>query len=336
MNNGAHVVGPEVSIDPAIYRIYEACEQTGWKGDPAMLATALKKLNYGMPVQDEFCLLLSWLGRCKLIHGLSQQQYPPASKREYQVPDFFAVFESAAGRIPVLIEVKSKMGTKLSWKPEYYESLRRYGEMMRLPVLVAWKETRSRFWSLVDISRFSRARQNYNLSFSDAMQNSLLSMLAGDFMIEFTPGFGMHLHFRKTARDENGVHCVVEEAYFLGAAGEKFTSLKGGLWPFFMTLDGAIEVEETETHIHQSFVVMDKCGSQFAHRGFPALFVTRKEKRWRSLLEEHQFSVRPDDMWEAAREAYEYSATKQMMRIVPQNIPPFLEKVKAAIVKSGG
>jgi len=300
-----------------------------------MLAAALKKLNYGMPVQDEFCLLLSWLGRCKLIHGLSQQQYPPTSKDEYQVPDFFAVFESAAGRIPVLIEVKSKLATKLSWKPGYYEGLQRYGEMMGLPVLVAWKETRSRFWSLVDLSRFSKARQNYNLTFSDAMQNSVLSMLAGDFMIEFTPGFGMHLHFRKMSpRDENGVHCVLEEAYFLGADGQKFTSLKGGLWPFFMTLDVATDVEETETHIHQSFVVMDKCGSQFAHRGFPALFMTRKERRWRSLLEEHQFSVHPKDMWEAAREAYELSATTQLMRIVPQNIPPYLEKVKASETRS--
>jgi hypothetical protein len=154
-------------------------------------------------------------------------------------------------------------------------------------------------------------------------------------MIEFTPGFGMHLHFRKMSpRDENGVHCVVEEAYFLGAAAEKFTSLKGSLWPFFMTLDVATGVEETETHIHQSFVVMGKCGSQFAHRGFPALFVTRKEKRWRNLLEEHEFTVRPEDMWEAAREAYEFSATKQLMRFVPQNIPPYLEKLKAAIIKS--
>ncbi len=163
-----------MSIDPTIYKIYEACERTGWKGDPVTLANALKKLNYGLPVQDEFCLLMSWLGRCKLIHGLEQSQYPPASKTDYQVPDFYAVFDTGAGRLPVLIEVKSK--TKLSWKPEYYESLQRYGEEMGLPVLVAWKETRTRFWTLVDISRFSKARQNYNLSFSDAIQNTPLPL----------------------------------------------------------------------------------------------------------------------------------------------------------------
>lgn len=323
-----------MSIDPAIYRIYEACEQTGWKGDPETLATALKKLNYGIPIEDEFCLLVSWLGRCTLIHGLAQQQYPPESTKHFQVPDFFAVFESVAGPIPVLIEVKSKVG-KLSWKPDYYEALKRYGETIGLPLLVAWKERRSRFWLLVDISRFAKAERNYNLALSDAMQNNLLSMLAGDFLIEFAPGFGLHLHFRKLSHaDENGARGVVEEAYFQGAEGERFTTLKGGLWPFFMTLDVASEIEETETHIHQSFVVMDRCGSQFAHRGFPALFAARKSKRWRGLLEEHQFSVRPEDLLEAAREAYEHSATKGFMRLMPQNIPPFLERVKEAMIRS--
>jgi Holliday junction resolvase len=321
-----------MSIDPSFYKIYEALEQAGWKSDPKTLEAALRKLNYGIPAQDEFCLLVSWLGRCKLIHGLAQQQYPPASRTDYQVPDFFAVFNTAAGPVPVLIEVKAKMGTKLSWRPNYYEPLQRYGEILGLPVLVAWKETRGGMWSLVDISMFAKARQNYNLSFNTAMQNSLMSMLAGDFMIEFAPGFGIHLHYRKVSEDDSGFHCVVEEAYFLGADGTRFSSLKGGLWPFFLTLDAASEIEETETHIHQSFTVREKCGAQFAHRGFPALFATRKGKRWRSLLEEHQFSIRPQDLQDAAREAFEYSATSKLMRLIPHHIPPHLEK--AAIINS--
>jgi hypothetical protein len=175
-----------------------------------------------------------------------------------------------------------------------------------------------------------KSDQNYQLSLAEAMQNSLLSMLAGDFLIEFTPGFGMHLHYRKLSpRNEKGiVFCVVEDAYFQGAAGEKFSTLRGGLWPFFMTLDVVTEAEETETHIHQSFIVPDQCGSQFAHRGFPALFLTCKTQRWRKRLEEHQFIVRPQDMWDAAREAYEQSATKGLTRLIPQNIPPYLEKAK--------
>jgi Holliday junction resolvase len=323
-----------MSIDPAFYRLYEACEQTGWKGSPADLVAAIRKLDHGMPAQDEFCLLVSWLGRCKLIHGLGQQQYPPTSFKNYRVPDFFAVFESAAGPIPVLIEVKSTSKNKLSWRPDYYEALTRYGEMLGLPVLLAWKETRARIWTLVDISRFAKARQNYNLTFSAAMKNSLLSMLAGDFLIEFTPGFGLHLHFRKLAPIEGDrVHCEVEEAYFLGPAGQRFTTLKGGLWPFFMTLDVDSNLEETATHLHQSFVVRKGCGSQFAHRGFPALFPEQKGKSWRGRLEEHSLRIRPEDLQDAAREASEYLATSGLMRIVPQNIPPYMQKVKKATIE---
>jgi Holliday junction resolvase len=317
-----------MSIDPAIYRIYEACERTGWNGDPAGLASAFKKLEHGLPVQDEFCLLVSWLGRCKLIHGLSQQQYPPESVERYRVPDFFALFETEAGPIPVLVEVKSSSKTKLSWRPDYYEALARYGEMLGLPVLLAWKETRARMWSLVDLSVFARARRNYNLTFAVAVKNSLMSMLAGDFLIEFTPGFGLHLHFRKLSEGESGMHCVVEDAYFLGPAGQRFTTLKGGLWPFFMTLDVEPGVEETTTHVHQSFVVRQGWGSQFAHRGFPALFPEGSGKPWRKRLDEHSFRIQPKDLQDAAREAFEYSATRGLMRFVPQIIPGFMQKVK--------
>jgi len=98
-------------------------------------------------------------------------------------------------------------------------------------------------------------------------------MLAGDFMIEFTPGFGLHLHLRKLAPEKRkGIPLEVEDAYFLGPSGIRFTTLKGGFWPFFMTLDVDAELKETETHFHQSFVVRQGHGSQFAHRGFPGTF----------------------------------------------------------------
>jgi len=320
-----------MSIDPAYYRIYEACERAGWSGDPASLTAALKKLNYGLPAQDEFCLLMSWLGRCRLIHGLGQQQYPPDSVADYRVPDLFAIFESGLGPIPVLIEVKSG-ATKLSWRPDYYEALARYGKMLGLPVLLAWKHTRMGMWCLVDISIFSRARRNYNLRFADAMKDSLMGILAGDFLIEFAPGFGLHLHFRKLSPSgENPVHCVVEDAYFVGPAGQRFTSLRGGLWPFFLTLDVDSELQETETHLHQAFVVGEQRGSQFAHRGFPALVQREKGRRWRKLLEEHRFEVFPKDMLQAAREAVEYSAISKLMRVIPGQVPPYLEGLRGGV-----
>jgi len=32
-----------MSIDPAVYAVYEALEQTGWNGNPADLSAALKE-----------------------------------------------------------------------------------------------------------------------------------------------------------------------------------------------------------------------------------------------------------------------------------------------------
>jgi len=97
--------------------------------------------------------------------------------------------------------VKSKAVSRLSWRPDYFEALERYGKLLGLPVLLAWKEARINMWALVDISMFRKAQKNYNLTFSTALQNNLMSMLAGDFMIEFTPGFGLHLHLRKLGRE---------------------------------------------------------------------------------------------------------------------------------------
>jgi hypothetical protein len=122
----------------------------------------------------------------------------------------------------------------------------------------------------------------------------------------------------------------IEIAYFEGPDGTRFTTLKGGLWPFFMTLDVSSEIEETDTHFHQSFVVRKGCGSQFAHRGFPALFPTGTGKSWRTLLEEHKFRVTPDDLKTAAREAGLYGATCGLMTIVPHVVPYFL----SALTKS--
>jgi Holliday junction resolvase len=321
-----------MTIDPAFYRIYEACELAGWSGAPADMATALKKLNRGLPMQDEFCLLMSWLGRSRLIHGLGQQQYPPTSAMDYRVPDLLIIFESGAGPIPVLIEVKSSAKPKLSWRPDFYDALARYGKLLGLPVLLAWKHTPGAMWALVDISVFTKTRQNYHLTFAEAMGNSVMSLLAGDFLIQFTPGFGLHLHFRKLfPRDDNGVHCVVEEAYFVGPSGDRFTSLRGGLWPFFLTLDADSKLEETETHLHQSFVLRQGWSAQFAHRGFPALLSKKQGKSWRKLLDEHSFKVLPNDVREAAREAFQYSATSGLMRIIPQHVPPYLERLKGVI-----
>jgi hypothetical protein len=116
-----------VSIDPAIYKFYEAGEQTGWTGDPVTLVNALNKLNYGLrPETNSVCCFHAWA--LQADSRIGKELIPPASKNEYQVPDMYAVFDPAAGPVPIPIEVKCKQ--KLGSRPGYYptacDTLRSY------------------------------------------------------------------------------------------------------------------------------------------------------------------------------------------------------------------
>jgi hypothetical protein len=50
---------------------------------------------------DEFGVICPWLGQCRLVHKLDQQQAPASSRDTYQVPDLLAGFNAAG---PFLIE----------------------------------------------------------------------------------------------------------------------------------------------------------------------------------------------------------------------------------------
>ena len=93
------------------------------------LQNKIRTLHRGLPAEDEFIMLLNWLGRCKLIHKLEQKQYPKTSRDVYQVPDLFVVFEFQGRDIPVLIEVKKAKDEELKWSPKYVERIKRYATL---------------------------------------------------------------------------------------------------------------------------------------------------------------------------------------------------------------
>ena len=115
------------------------------------LIERIKRLELGIPAEDEIAFILSWLGKCILIHKLDQQQYPPESFGKFQVPDLFACFVKDDVRVHVLIEVKVSTKKKLSWKESYLKKLKDYLALVSLPILLAWKFYR--LWLLVDLNR---------------------------------------------------------------------------------------------------------------------------------------------------------------------------------------
>ncbi len=185
----------QIDNDVSARLIHEAIQQLGWSTDPASLVDRVKRLNLGLPAEDEFAFQLSWLGRCSLVHKLNQKQFPPLSRDSYQVPDLFACFKTSAGLKSVLIEIKVSNKKKLSWKLDYINKLKNYSSLLGLPVLIAWKF--HRIWSLVDIDCFVEARTNYHLSFETAMKHNLMSFLTGDFVYIMKPNVGLHFTLKK-------------------------------------------------------------------------------------------------------------------------------------------
>ena len=84
--------------------IQEVLSDLGWDDDPKIVADKVKRLDQGLPAEDEFTAICSWLGKARLLHKLDQHQAPSSSRELYQVPDLLAEFEHSD---PVLIEVKS-------------------------------------------------------------------------------------------------------------------------------------------------------------------------------------------------------------------------------------
>ncbi|WP_223871785.1 hypothetical protein [Candidatus Dactylopiibacterium carminicum] len=175
--------------------IQDALAELGYDADAATVAERVRRLDIGLPVEDEFSVVCAWLGKCQLLHKLDQHQVPIASKQEFQVPDLLAKFSTQSSKFPVLIEVKSKNDKVLSFKPDYLKRLQNYADLVGMPLLVAWKF--HSIWMLFEARHMKKADKNFNITLNTASQENLLGALAGDVAYKIGAGAGIHLRFRK-------------------------------------------------------------------------------------------------------------------------------------------
>lgn len=315
--------------------IHESLEQLKWNADPRMLADRVRRLDIGLPLEDEFSIICGWLGKCRLIHKLDQQQYPASSKSEYQVPDLLACFNRNDGSsITTLIEVKNFEGNVLSLKPEYRAKLNAYSDLLNVPILVAWK--RWGIWCLVSLEEFKMAKRNFNLNFNDAIQNSLLSYLAGDFSYSLSVNAGVHISARKVelvnvtetavSREEEW-NSVIEEVYFTNGNNEKIRDLSRIAQQVFFSWD--LEEEETKTDTH--IILHNYCKEQtglFAHMALTRLlsFHIRNEGpiHWRSLLRDEEVISNISDYRKGIEENRRAGIVHHIIDVKPVNMPFFL------------
>ena len=326
----------QVDNDALAHLIREALQNVGNDADPLALADRIKRLELGLPLEDEFIMLISWLGKCRLAHKLDQSQFPPASKSAYRVPDLFAVFEYKDRLIPVLIEIKGKRATSFRWRPDYVEGLQRYAELVGVPILLACKWQILGLWTLIGIDQFEQAVKNRKYTLPNALRQNLMGSLAGDFMIVFKEKVGLHLRGRKEAklgsRQEGTTFSEqwkirIEDAFFTDGNGSR-VNLKDDntLWSLFLSADVRTKTSVDETHIIHSLMMPEEM--QPAHQSLVVLLSHWVDEQnpliWRQALLSHEEPMECSQLREAAVEGIERNYVQYVLDPVPETTPDFL------------
>ncbi len=302
-------------------------------GAPEDVLRRLEQLQRGLEPEDEFSLVLSWLGQCRLVHKLGQEQLPLESIGTYRVPDLLAVLDFNGRNIPVLIEVKhTEMADPssleegiLSLKPGYLS----YAEALGLPLLIAWKHRT--FWTLFDIRHAELAITNYKIGFFRAMQENLLSLLAGDFSYRVVPGTAIRMRIKKlTPRDaDGGFRGVIDDTYFVNAKGERLPDIPQ-LASLFLFWENEVELTEDGDAIIQSFVIPDFEHGEFASRTLGkvigAFAAMRKERiNWRSVIHDKAHWAHDSGrLRQVVEQGAKHGVITDIFHFKPRRTPDFL------------
>ena len=266
--------------------IVRAIEQSGGlRASESEIIEKLRSIQLGWPAEREFMALSLWMGQCVLIHQLDKEgQHPAKSKEDFRVPDFFAIY-SVKGKhqTPVLIEVKSsrqpelvrdasghlktKKRDNLVFTARYYNGLRRYADMVGLPLLVAWKIQGFGLWFLFDIRAMQRVERAYRAESPDIGVHDLLGVLVGNVGIGMTEGSKWVLEIQKLEEfSETEFDGLIERSTLISPNGREYSG-KGPLFPVLALCETGVDVKEDGSRVIQSFYLPADQGV-FAYRLF--------------------------------------------------------------------
>jgi Holliday junction resolvase len=337
------------SDESRLWLMYEACEQVG-------ITTSLTKekaierfqiLDRGLSAEDEFVALVNWLGRCELIHKLDQKQTPSSSKDLYRVPDFFAVFNSDEHKIPVLIETKSTKDTKLKWSAKYFGQLKRYADLLNLPLLIAWKcrfnESDFAYWTLFDSSAFEKPNESYKISLQVASHENLLGQLAGDFALDIKAGVGLHIKL-KLIGDVNDWQVMKQTGNYYGQVNILWTNGNGDEIPKTLMTPELLAIlncvpslsessqNDTDGIIFQSFALTDNKILFTQHMLAILLAETISQSgstiKWRNVVEKNMLPVSPSAILETATKLQNENIVNFVFHQIPGSTPAYLQEIQ--------
>ena len=315
--------------------IQDILSELGHGADPKAVASRVRALDRGLPAEDEFSVICSWLGQTRLIHKLDQLQAPLASRDKYQVPDLLAVFETGG---PFVIEVKVSKGRTLSFKPDYLAKLQAYADLLGQPLLIAWKF--HSIWSLFDVRHLRLARSNSNITHFEAMRQNLLGTLAGDIAFVLGQESGFHLVAAKealikttpNAEDEGEGFTETWQArwtdvYFTDREGQR----RDDFHPETKQIFAGWDLQKREEHFPDRIVVHFGPGTsqvQFAHSALVLLLsweqAAGEPMTWRRLLRAPTIVRSIADFSAALDRALDEGVVTYILRQQPVDRPDFL------------
>lgn len=314
--------------------IQEGLTELGSDADPKSIAERVRRLDLGLPAEDEFTALCSWLGRARLVHKLDQHQAPVRSRENFQIPDLLAQFENTG---PLLVEVKSKAKPTLSFRPDYLDRLHAYTALVDLPLLIAWKH--HGLWTLFEARQLTKAETNFNICLSDAMKENLLGVLAGDVAYKIAPGAGVRFRCRKeelVAKEKSGDAVTeqwqmrIDEVGFTIADGVPVDHLDPDVTTLFTTWDLAECQTHDDTHIDLQFVAGDDDGMMFGHMALTHLLSWAKPDdapiNWRHAIRRDAVVSNMTNFRQALDRALDQKVVRLILDQQPQSWPDFLPR----------
>jgi Holliday junction resolvase len=298
--------------------------------DPADLIDKIKRVHKGLSAEHEFAAIAAWLGKCSLLTALDDVLH---SSGKYRVPDFLVIANHEGSDKSFLVEVKSTDNEVLDWSAKYLDSLRTFADVMKLPLLVAWK--RGKLWTLTDISHFSLNVSAYRLSFETAMKNSLMGVLFGNAWIKFSPEFRLEVKMMVqgdvdvTAEllPEGTYEFRIEDAGIWGNKGRLNISDAQNLWWFLVT--AASEYKSDVVHgvaIQQYMAESDSMFNLSDVLLAQVLWTVDEEASidWLATIRKG-LPAAPADLHSVLKNAIDAGAVNYVFHQVPQALPEFLK-----------
>lgn len=226
--------------------------------EPAEFVKRLRGIHRGFNTEHEFAAIASWLGRCKLVTHPDEVY---ATDGDFRVPDFLIVSQVKDREMVFLVEVKTTDSDELVWSEKYLASLRRFADLLRMPLLIGWK--RYGLWTLCDSAQFVLANTAFHLSFDCACKNNLMTALFGNVFITVKEGFRLEMIYELLDATEVETDLLPEGQYMAQVADAALYTYKGRvsgaltseLFPIFLAKMDVPRTERDGKFLHHIYPV---------------------------------------------------------------------------------